>query len=582
MKLNTNIASLKVLNNMDKSNTRLNKSIERLSSGLKINRAADDAAGLAISRKMQVQIDALSKASENADDGISLIQTAEGALNEVHSILQRQRELAVQSANGTLSTEDRAAVQSEMEMLNDEINRIAKTVQFNNMNLLDGSVDVKTYSSDENIAKTISTTDGVAAGTYEFSVDKAATKTNIYGNEMFDSITGEDGKMNVSGNLFINGVEVTITEDMTAEEAFKALRDTAELSDISLYSTTGKIEKDARLIMQHRIAGEKEINISGDDTILTLLGLKNTPEDANLVVKEVKAADVQGNVNTGELLINGVEVQITKDDKTWDDVFKKLSNMDIPGVKVIANENDTYTFEAIYLNIIATDNTLGNGLKDIYNNAANVDLNNYDTERYLNGFEGRDAEVSILKYDDPNLAEVVGFPAGTTVSVEGDRITFSGIDGFELVVKNEGKVGDLKMVITNAGALDLQIGSNEGQTMEIRIPNMSIESLGIENLNLRTAASSEEAIVMLDEAIAKVSEVRAKLGAFQNRLDYTINSLTATEENLTEALSRIQDTDMAEEMANYTQYSVLSEASMSILSQANQRPQSILQLLQSM
>ena len=139
---------------MNKNETSLNRSIERLSSGLKINSAKDNASGLAISRKMQVQIDALSRASDNAGDGISLIQTAEGALNEVHSILQRQRELAVQAANGTLSSDDRAAVQSEMKMLNDEINRISSSIQFNNMNLLDGSADLKTYPSNPNIATT--------------------------------------------------------------------------------------------------------------------------------------------------------------------------------------------------------------------------------------------------------------------------------------------------------------------------------------------------------------------------------------------------------------------------------------------
>ena len=151
-----------------------------------------------------------------------------------------------------------------------------------------------------------------------------------------------------------------------------------------------------------------------------------------------------------------------------------------------------------------------------------------------------------------------------------------------MLVENNGQVGECELIITSSGALDLQIGANEGQSMTIKIPNMSAKAIGLENVNIRTRGKAEEAIGAIDDAIARVSEVRSKLGAFQNRLDYTINSLTDAEQNLTESLSRIQDTDMAEEMSTYTQADILSQAGISILAQANQRPQGILTLLQNM
>lgn len=583
MKINTNISSLKVLNNMKKNDTSLNRSIERLSSGLKINQAKDDASGLAISRKMQVQIDALSRASDNAGDGISLIQTAEGALNEVHSILQRQRELAVQSANGTLSVEDRAAVQSEMKMLNDEINRISSSIQFNNMNLLDGSADLKTYPSNPDIATTLSTND-VDAGIYTFEVDKISTKTNVIGSNAVNGSlvagTGKDARLTVAGTIFINNQEVNLNQSMTPNEAYEEIRKVAELSNITFTSTTGTLGDGAKLMFEHNIAGQKEIKISGDVSMLNMLGLSNINyEDINVTHKELSVADLATDVTTlrGEsILINGTEFTVTENMSTLKDVYEAVKKMDVPCVEIQENADGTMLLEASVFELSPATSPL---LAE-FNKGTTTTLT---TEtKLISGSKGRDVEIINVKNDDPTSATVVGFPAGTTWSSEGDKITFKGPGGFELLLTSNGAVGECNMVITNKGAIDLQIGGNEGQTMTVRIPNMSVEALGLDELNLQTAATSELSIEMLDKAIAKVSEVRSRLGAFQNRLDYTVNSLDATETNLTDALSRIQDTDMAEEMSNYTQYGILSEASISILTQANQRPEGILQLLQSM
>ncbi|MCQ2977070.1 MAG: hypothetical protein MJ232_03545 [archaeon] len=590
MKLNTNIASLKVLNTMNKNNSRLEKSIERLSSGLKINKAADDATGLAISRKMQVQIDALGKASENANDGISLIQTAEGALNEVHSILQRMRELSIQSANGSLSDEDRNSVQSEIDMLKDEVDRISSTVQFNSMNLLDGSIDSKTYSDREDVATVISTSDGVDTGKYNFTVDKAATQTSIISNTINRGIVGEDGKMKTSGTIYINGAQIDITTNMTEEEAYAALRDAAELSDVTLKSTTGKLvsldasgNNTAKLVLEHQIHGEREITFGGDETLLMLLGFSNATKDTASTTRiEVTGTALDQDLTAcrgQSVKVNGIDVEFTDDMTTMKDLLMKMQKSDICGTAVQESADGTsILFDSAFfeLGLETTDNTdLYSAISDLWTTSTKTTY--ADGTDLLNGTVGRNAVVTI-----PPSVPNEGFTSGTTYKADGNKITFTGVDGFELLVENAGQVGDVELIITAQGRLDLQIGANNGQTMTIRIPNMSSKAIGIENINIRTRLTAEDAISALDDAIAKVSQVRSKLGAFQNRLDYTVNSLTSSQQNLTESLSRIQDTDMAEEMSEYTQSNILSEAGISILAQANQRPQGILTLLQNM
>lgn len=586
MKLNTNIASLKVLNTMNGNNTRLEKSIERLSSGNKINKAADNATGLAISRKMQVQIDALSKASENAGDGISLIQTAEGALNEVHSILQRMRELAVQSSNGSLSTDDRLSAQNEIDMLKDEVNRISSTVQFNNMNLLDGSIDSKTYSNDENIAKVISSSEGVKAGTYQFKVEEAAVKTCLVGSPI-GRILGEDGKTHTQGTIYINGAEANIKMGMKEDEIFAVLRDAAELSDVTCTTNTTKlvtmdgIENTSQLIFQNQISGEDPIKITGDDNMLYSLGLVDFQDEVTTynegTLAEANLADDIKAYAGKTYIVNGNVFTIPEDAETKKDIITALKGYDIAGLEIDDTTADVKIKDGFAIDANTVKETDGETLFDVLGMTLSSVTGTMELKK-----DGHNAVAQITSYDDPSSGKVVGFPAGTTVSAEGNLLKFNGPDGFELLVENSGTVGDAKLVITTQGQMDLQIGANNGQTMIIRIPNMSTQAIGIENVNIRTRDKAETAIVDLDEAIAYVSEVRSRLGAFQNRLDYTVNSLTSSEQNLTESLSRIQDTDMAEEMSTYTQNNILAEAGISILAQANQRPQGILTLLQNM
>ena len=205
MRINHNIPALKTNNILGKNNSALEKSLERLSSGYRINCAADDAAGLAISQKMKTQIAGLNQASRNASDGISVIQTAEGALIEVTEMLQRMRELSVQAANGTSTDSDRLQLQAEVDQLKDEINRISETTEFNTKKLLDGTVDRRSYSSDADV-ELISLSDSVNVRDYKFKIgDDAAQQAVLVGGAITETQITENC------TLTINNTDITIT-----------------------------------------------------------------------------------------------------------------------------------------------------------------------------------------------------------------------------------------------------------------------------------------------------------------------------------------------------------------------------------
>lgn len=235
MIINHNIASMNTYRQLSTNNVLQNKSLEKLSSGLRINRAGDDAAGLAISEKMRGQIRGLDQASRNAQDSISLIQTAEGALNETHSILQRMRELAVQAANDTNTSADRNEIQKEVSQLTSEIDRIANTTQFNTKVLLKGAYGTSAVSADTtNFAILSSKADTVSAGTYAVNVSAAATKTTYSSADVVD-LAGTPVTVDDSNNtLNINGVSITFNDGDTS--------DASVISQINAYSAeTGVI-----------------------------------------------------------------------------------------------------------------------------------------------------------------------------------------------------------------------------------------------------------------------------------------------------------------------------------------------------
>lgn len=269
MKINNNISAVITNKQLLRTEDSLAGAMERLSSGLRINHAADDPSGMAISGKMDIQIEALDLASRNANDGISVIQTADGAMNEVTSMLQRMRELSVQAANGINSLSDKQQIQAEISQLREEIDRISSSTEFNTKQLLDGSLDERVYA--DKVSR-IAVSDSVAAGFYKLKIDKAAQPASI--------ATTFNGSQAVpegaAGSISINGAEVTLTKGMTGEEVEQALRDAAEIGEVD-YPTVktdalGNTTKSYAFTTKE-YGAHAGLTITGDENVAKFLGL---------------------------------------------------------------------------------------------------------------------------------------------------------------------------------------------------------------------------------------------------------------------------------------------------------------------
>lgn len=373
MIINYNVSSMIANNALARNDSALSKSLERLSSGYKINHAKDNAAGLAMSRRMNAQLRGLDVAGDNANDGISIVEIADGAMSEVHDILQRMNELAVKSSTGTLTDDDREKIDEELQALNDEIERIGQTTQFNGQNLLDGSFDLKGYSTN------------AAVSVDYFSDQLAGQKINL-------------------------GV-ITATFDANG--------------------FLDNVPKIPALGQEYRISHQyNQVTVTAD---------------------------------------NGYELRFTIDQKKY---------------------------------TAADENNVVNSTKDVV-----LDL-------------------------------------------------------------------------TEIGSMTLQIGANENQTLELRMPPITKKNLGLAHTDVLTEESAGKAIGEISNAISFVSSIRSSLGAYQNRLEHTTTNLDITSENMTSAYSRIMDVDMATEMTKYSSLQVISQAATSMLAQANERPSQVLQLLQ--
>ena len=482
MVVRSNIMALNANRQLGMNNSQVSKSLEKLSSGYKINRAGDDASGLAISEKMKAQIKGLETASTNSQDGISLIQTAEGALTEVHDMLNRMVELAGKAANGTIDTEtDRAALQDEMNALLDEIDRIAKSTDFNGIKLLDGSL---------------------AGGS------KAAPKVEVVtgGNVAVADFAGVNGVYSKDFDTAATSDEFTVKFTVGGKEQSVTVKYTDNATQATAANAV-KAELDKKL-------GEYfTISQSGN-------GLKFEAKSSDIVLTE--AGENKANNNTVKVDTKPINPGV------------EFTNGTLAAGDVLKIDGKTYTIGA---------------------------ATNEDELIFEDG-------AALLKHLKAN--------------------------GYDLVTKADGKpaaafANNTVLVKTGEGGLSLQIGAtgDDYNKVTVSVGDMSSKGLGISNLRDTGLMSQEAASLTLDQvkngaksAINTVSSVRAELGAMQNRLEHTINNLDVASENMQSANSQIRDTDMAKEMMEYTKKNVLTQAAQAMLAQANQQPQSILQLLQ--
>lgn len=396
MKINYNVSAIIANNSLKINDNKLTTSLERLSSGYKINHAKDDAAGLAISRRMNAQIKGLKAAEQDSKDGVSVVEIADGAMAEVQDILQRMNELSIKAANGTITDDDRQYIQQEVEALAEEIDRIGNTTEFNGQKLFNGNFDLKGYTNDVKI-KVDYYSDYVDIGDWNFTLDTLDFTVDENGEAILTKFNGSED------------LEVEIKTPMDTTEKYK---------------------------------------VSGDNYHITLTGN------------------------------NGEEIKL-------------------------------------------------------------------DISAYTKDLE-----------------------KGETASIN----------------------KDISLELKGYGGMTFQIGANESQTVDVRFQKLSMESLGFKHLdsdptkemclNLSTEKSAKAGIEKISNAIDIVSGMRSKLGAYQNRLEHTQSNLSTSEENMTSAYSRIMDTDMSEEMTNYSNLQIITQAATSILAQANERPSQMLQLLQ--
>ena len=437
------------------------KSTEKLSSGYRINRAADDAAGLSISEKMRKQIRGLDKASSNAEDGVSSVQTAEGALTEVHSMLQRMNELAVQAANGTNSDTDRGAIQDEISQLTTEIDRVAETTKFNETYLLKGGNGTK----------------------------------DVYMN-------GHDA-----------GLKGTLTDSAT--------------------TATFKVAAGA-------LDAGKSVTIGGKDYTI---GSTKTEAENSI-----------GNATKGDTVtIDGTAYTVVEDGGTEDTTSNKLT---LANIKKKINEGSTVEYNGTKMTAMKDGDN--NGVDDadssVISAAHAVDL----------------MEKELTAANNIGATKTAATAKNVAAYTSKDGVTFD-------ITKGTAEVAD-KL------SFSLHVGSDADMTNKITvgIETMNSSYLGIKGLNVNddSGIAGTYAIDAISDALQKVSEQRSSLGAVQNRLEHTIDNLDNVVENTTTAESRIRDTDMAEEMVNYSKNNILAQAGQSMLAQANQSNQGVLSLLQ--
>ena len=376
MKINYNVSAVVANAALTVNEKKFNVSTERLSTGYKVNHAKENPSGIAIAKRMNAQLKGLSQSKDNASTAVSVVSTAEGALTEIQSMIQRMNELSVQAATGTKTDSDRESIQAEIKELKEEIERMKNDTEFNGKKLLNGDCDLKGYA---------------------------------------------DAK----------GIKVSYYSDETPVANYK-------------FSLVDPIPLD---------------------------------QDGN------------------------------------------------------------------------------------------VDL--------------KDGSVTLLQDGSENA-----FPKDAKITYDGDKVTVTAANEFEITFKVDKNVtttsqdGSISLDITGIGAMRVQIGANEGQVLAIRIPEVSLDTLGLSNIDISTQEGAQRAIELSKQANAYISSVRSRIGAYENRLEHTQSSLGVTEENVTSAFSRIMDTDMAEEMTEYANQQVLNQAGISVLTQANQRPAEVLQLLQ--
>ena len=563
MRIQHNIMAMNAYRNYNTNTSALAKNLEKLSSGYKINRAGDDAAGLAISEKMRAQITGLNAAQKNVKDGISLVKTAEGAMQEIQDMLNRMDYLATQSANGTYDDPvDRMNLQKEVTALKSEINRIADSANFNGIKLLDGSLAGKSQVSglamDKSTAVKGVYTTGAAVATKDLSGLKAedigkdleykftwkddqgtdqtttvkltfkgagdGTVSSAATKNYFEDINGNKYNLKADGTLAATSVAAAISSSLKADEKFSSAFDIAEATQV--FTFTARQEGSKGAILTSIGCDATGMSIAKADIFDTLAN--NTLDDDITVTK--RPLDTMQKFDATKL-----QIAVSTDSK--EDIEKKMFTVD--GKKFVVS----------------------NGL----------------TDEQLQGI-GKD--VTII--EETTTIDATG---AKHIAAEISRVT--GLKAETLTANTDANIAATDIVFTkdklniSGKSLTLQIGDTADifNQMDVKVGDMHTDALGITDINIGNQEDAAKAIQTIKDAINNVSSVRGDLGAIQNRLEHTQKNLSVMAENIQDAESTIRDTDVAEEMMAYTKNNILIQSAQAMLAQANAVPQGVLQLL---
>jgi len=569
--INTNIASLTAQRNLNSSQNALNTSLQRLSSGLRINSAKDDAAGLAISERFTTQIRGLNQASRNANDAISLSQTAEGALGEVGNNLQRIRELAVQSANATNSASDRAALDLEVQQRLAEVDRIASQTSFNGQKILDGTFGTAAFQVGANVGETITLdlssstrTDQIGTAASAVTSDLSAAFSNtVTGTAVAGALQATD--------LIVNNTAVSAATQDAAAQA-------AAISAVDGVTATASNTVTIAFV---DIAADAD---SGDGYTLSLDGNTTDIIDTATGVQNTAttAADVQAAIDGVDgytATIDGQNITITKTDGgniVLDETMVNGANAAQTGTGFgVAADNGTNT-DTTYGTVSITSDT--DAAVVITEGAGTIGNSGFTAGTYGSlVLEAGDFSIQVgtedavaIKGTFESAADLVSH---INSNVNGATATFDTTTNRISVNSSN----DITLSGTDAQAAVAADGATSG----LGFSSLANSADGdLTSVDIRSVAGANDAIFRVDSSLKDISDLRSTFGAIQNRFESTISNLSTAVESLSAARSRIQDADFAAETAALTRAQILQQAGVSILSQANSLPQSVLGLLQ--
>jgi flagellin len=626
--INTNIASLNAQRNLNASQSQANTALERLSSGLRINSAKDDAAGLAISERFQSQISGLNQAQRNANDGISLAQTAEGAMDEITNNLQRIRELAVQSANATNSISDRQALNQEVQQRVEEINRISAQTSFNGLKVLDGTFSTQTFQVGANTGETIAISGLDSRGS---QIGSIINQTNNFGISIVESPTPEVtttnesgltfGGPDVSGSVTINDVTVNIATQAYANPTALA----GQIGDLLSGTATSTPP-----LTPEQLAAVADIQVGVEGDRLTFTSSRDGAVDAVIDlssasatasgVTDATATVAEGggtqdiNIGTGFNFSDSATgaITITGQNGGAPIIFDFGSATD--DASFLAAINNGLSAASVPSTFTATAFDGATGSLTFTNTATATTLPTNQNDIVITDLDLSDGGQPVVDFNQSleiagqsGVSLIDAFERGdeidVQVDIDGKIISVEGATSLNDVIGQVNSKSNETGISANLNALnnDIVFSSQFGKEFTISVSadisgdgsfggagdlNQTVtgtvadNTVAVNEVDISTQEGADLAMIAIDYAIDTINSFRAELGAVQNRFESTIANLATASENLSASNSRIRDADFAAESAELARTQVLQSAGLSVLAQANARPQQVLQLLQ--